>query len=243
MKNYYALRSATVRRASVLQPANPAIASRPVRKVVTKRTKRVVGYLSSVKMGGLVPWESQLEYDCLSVLEADNSVVAFHAQTEAMSYTYEDVVRRYYPDILVEHADGTTRMVEVKYQSDADDPENKALFEVFGDLYAKRDIDYDVRTEVTIRRQPRLANVQLMLEDRDHAPSERLKLRLAEAFSVRRPATLGDLEAALGLSRQCAPLYGMALRGYFDIDVESAPLSWDSLVFAAGSPLAQGGRQ
>lgn len=239
MKKIRSARSTT--RAPAFQRYNPAIASRPVRKVITKRTQRVIGYFSSVKMGGLVPWESQLEYDQLCLLEVANSVTEFFVQPEVFPYEYGGERRRYYPDIRVEDAAGETRMLEVKYQSDADDPENQELFDIFRDIYSRRGLRFEVRTELVIRRQPDLANAKLMLEDRDRAPSERLRLATAEAFAVRRPSTLGDLEAALGRSpTRRGDLFGMALRGHFDIDITSAPLTGDSRVSVRAESLAQG---
>lgn len=232
MKSYFASRGDTALRVPAPCTRNPAIAAEPVRKVVTKRTKRVVGYFSSVKMCGLVPWESYLEYDYLCLLEVDNTVSAFAAQPEVLRYRHEGVNRRYYPDLRVTYANRSRRMVEVKYQSDADDPDNDELFKVFGRIYARRKLTHEVVTERTIRQQPRLANARLLLEARDRKPSKQLLLQLAEAFSVYRPATLGDLEAALRFSpTRRDDLFGMALRGHFDIDITPAPLSADSRVF------------
>jgi hypothetical protein len=244
MKSYFASRGATARRVPAPRTKNPAIASQPVRKVVTKRTKRVVGYFSSVKMSGLVPWESYLEYDYLCLLEVDNTISTFAAQPELLLYPYEGKIRRYYPDLRIGEANRTRRVVEVKYQSDADDSDNKELFDVFRDIYASRKVRYDVVTERTIRQQPRLANARLLLEARDSTPSKQLLLQLAEAFTVHRPATLGDLEATLRFpSTRRGDLFGMALRGHFDIDITRTPLSADSRVFGRIEHLILGERK
>lgn len=238
MKSDYAPRGATGRRVPVL--GHPG-AIRPVRKVVTKRTKRVVGYLASVKMRALVPWESQLEYDFLRLLEVDNAVVAFHAQPEVLRYQYEGRTRRYCPDVRIQCIDGSARIVEVKCQADADDPDNKALFALFRELYAERGISYSVVTEFDIRRQPLLDNAKLMLEDRDRIPSEQLKLLVAEVFAVRCPAKLGELEVALGFPpERRGDLFGMALRGHFDIDLKTGPLSADSPITGSAQLLGNG---
>src|SRR5260370_5193537 len=57
----------------------------PVRKVITRRTKRVVGDFPSVKNGRQVLWESPLELDLCRLLEVSPDVVAFHAQPERMT--------------------------------------------------------------------------------------------------------------------------------------------------------------
>jgi hypothetical protein len=159
-------------------------------------------------------------------------------------YPHEGKFRRYYPDLRIRDANRTSRVVEVKYQSDADDPENNELFDVFRDIYASRNLRYDVVTERTIRQQPRLANAELLLEARDRKPSEQLLLRIAEAFSVYRPATLGDLEAVLRFpSTRRGDLFGMALRGHFDIDITRTPLSADSRVFGRIEHLILGERK
>src|SRR3546814_12384059 len=80
------------------------LAGNPVRLVVSKRTKRVVGYLSSAKMNGMVPWESQLERDHIRVLEADNSVKGYYVQPETISYVMGGQEHRYTQDVRVEYA-------------------------------------------------------------------------------------------------------------------------------------------
>lgn len=231
MKVPSAPRCATARRAPASGRSNTATNPGPTRKVITRRTARVIGLFSSVKMERQVAWESQLEFDHLRLMEVDNAVVAFHAQPEECPYVHQGKPRRYYPDLRVELADGSVRMVEVKYKADADAPENKERFVIIKALYAERGISFEVVTELDIRRQPRLANAKLMLDYRDYDPSESLNLRVAEAFAVRRPVTLGDLEAALGFpTERRGELYAMALRGHFGIDLENAPLSADSLI-------------
>ena len=181
-----------------------------------------------------VPWESQLELDFLRLMEVDNSVTAFYAQPEICHYQLKGKEHRYFPDLRVERADRSVRMVEIKFQEKADTPENKERFALIEALYAERGISFEVVTETVIRRQPRLANAKLLLEAREFTPSERLCLRVAEAFAVRRPATLGDLEAVLGFSpARRGELYAMAMCGYFDIDIENAPLSANSLIKGA----------
>ena len=230
MKGHSAHRGASARPASVHSVSSTSVAQ-PARKVITRRTARVIGLFASVKMKRLVPWESQLELDYLRLMEVDNSVVAFHAQPEVCLYQLQGKEHRYFPDLRVELSDGSIRMVEVKYKADANTPENKERFALIKALYAERRISFEVVTELDIRRQPRLANAKLMLDYRDCEPSESMNLRVAEAFAVRRPVTLGDLEAALGFpTERRGEFYAMALRGHFGIDLENAPLSADSLI-------------
>ncbi|MCJ9429661.1 hypothetical protein [Kordiimonas marina] len=80
-----------------------------VRKIVRRSTHRVVGYHASIKVSGLVPWESQIEQAYFEWLEVDPEIISFKAQPR--TFLWSDT--RYTPDALVA-TDSGSFYVEVK---------------------------------------------------------------------------------------------------------------------------------
>ena len=231
MKTKRVLRRVNARRVCAVKTPYPNVNPTRARKVITRSTSKVIGLFNSLKNRALVPWESSLEFDCLRLLETDNSVALFAAQPEVLDYELEGRSRRYYPDFRVEHHNGRTEIIEVKFEADLADPEQQARFAIIAEAYKKRGIDFRFMTERDIRPEPLRANVRLMLEARTLNPSPQLKLDVANAFARKPPRTLGELETALGFpTERRGELYGMALRGFFTIDLTTAPLSGDSLI-------------
>lgn len=231
MKAAQAQRGATRCRARTTSKSGAATNPRPVRKVVTRSTARVVGYFSSIKMDALIPWESQLELDCLRILEVDNNVIGIHAQPEWVTYACQGRERRYCPDFAVQYRDGSNRRIEVKYEADAVRPEMQERFVAVGSVYSAHRVEFRVMTESEIRREPRLANAKRMLRDLHLVPRSDLSQRVADIFNVRRPQTIRALEEALGYLLECREdLIRMALRGYFDIDIGHAPLGAETSI-------------
>lgn len=231
MKTKRVLKRVSAGRVCAVRVPYPTVNPPRARKVITRRTNRVIGLFTSLKNRALVPWESQLEFDCLRLLEVDNTVALFSAQPEVLQYELGGDEHRYYPDLRVDYRDGRTEIVEVKFEADAVEPANQARFEVVAEIYKKRGIGFRLMTERDIRREPLLENARLMLEARDLSPSPRLKLQVADSFNKKRPRTLSELEASLSFKpEQRGELYAMALQNFFDIDLTTAPLSGDSLI-------------
>lgn len=226
MNHCRARKRADVRRAFGLDTAYATINQPRARKVVSRRTRRVVGYFCSVKAAALVPWESQLEFDFLRLIEVDNSIRTYRSQPESLRYQMDGERHRYYPDFRIEYWDGRTEVVEVKMAEKAAKPEMQELFGIVGELFWKRRIRYRVVTEDDIRQEPLLSNAKALLNLRMVKPSKEVVFRVARAFSQSQPATLGELEEALGASPGLREqLYSLAMRNGFDLDLHSAPLS------------------
>lgn len=210
----------------------PYIAGDPVRKVVTKRKKRVTGWISSTKMDGLVPYESFIERDQIYRFEVDNAVRAYFAQPEVLVYPFNGSPRKYYPDFRVDYWTGETHIVEVKSEEDANDPENMEVFDVLKRVYAGQGRTFRVSTDKEIRHKYALPNATALLEFRDRKPSPEFAQRVDEVFHLRSPRTVGELEAFLGLDRaDRGILYGMAARGHFSIAIDEMKLCADSPVY------------
>lgn len=193
---------------------------RPVRRVVTKRRKRVVGKVVSAKMECLVPWESQLERDYMYLLEADPQVIAYFAQPERLPYHLRGQPHTYVPDLEIVWMGNRRSIEEVKYEEDAADPENQEAFAVFRRLYAENGITYRVVTETTIRRQPQLSNIRKLLRHRLCRPSPAQMKAVDRLISRTRSATYDELVNALAaLTDSPADLLGwLILNGHFDFD-------------------------
>lgn len=136
------------------------------RKVVTRRTKRVVGYFQSLKMQNSVPWESQIERDYLYCLEFEADILAFSAQPGHIRLTIDGAPRTHFPDFLIQYKDGRKELHEVKTDKDATSPDLQPLFEAARCHCANIGIAYRVICESDIRQQPRLSNCQQLLHHR-----------------------------------------------------------------------------
>ena len=87
----------------------------PVRRVVTRGGRRFRGFFPSAKNGCMVPWESLLERDAITLLEYMRTVRRFEAQPRVVLWYDERAdVRVYVPDLRVELLDGRAFEIEVK---------------------------------------------------------------------------------------------------------------------------------
>jgi hypothetical protein len=91
----------------------------PVRKI-KKSYISCVGYFKSYKNNKQLAFESILERDFFTLLEFQNSVVAYEEQPLKIQYKLKAKNTRYTPDVLVTYNDGSQKIFEVKYQSDID---------------------------------------------------------------------------------------------------------------------------
>lgn len=198
------------------------LADQPVRLIIDKRHKWNVGLVASVKMGGMVPWESRYERDKLLKLECDNTVAAFYAQPETIEYKIFGKTHRYTPDIRVELADGSVEIVEVKPQRFADHPSNVIAFEAIEKVYEARGISFRVETEKHIYEKQNMTRIRENLRWRAFIPPYALAAHVSEIFSTGTPpSVLGDLEAMLDFNPEDRrKLISMAIRGYFTLPMD-----------------------
>jgi hypothetical protein len=137
---------------------------------------------------------------------------------------------RYTPDILV--AWGANReVVEIKEDSEAAKPENRARFALVRELLAEHGYSFRVWTRSEIYAEPRLANVGLVLRYRcvDVPAAEREKIR--RAFSSGAELTLQAVTETPGMT--AAAVLRLVLDGILHIDWWE-PLRLDSRV--SGTP-------
>lgn len=132
------------------------------RRVINRGPTRVVGKFSSLKVGKAIYWESQLERDRFHFLEFDSSVITFQEQPKPINYKLDGDLRRYTPDLQIWSKRGN-RYEEIKMKKEAEKPENIKKFEIVKSVFAEMGWDYRVVTEDTIRVQPCLDNINLIL--------------------------------------------------------------------------------
>jgi len=89
-------------------------ALKPVRKITNFAPGKVIGHFYSHKMSRHIPFESVPEAHFFCLLELDPEVVSYFAQPETIRYRLEGELRRYTPDVLVEHKSLSYIYYEVK---------------------------------------------------------------------------------------------------------------------------------
>lgn len=153
------------------------------RKVLTRRTKRVVGGFLSMKMLSTLPWESQIERDYFYYLEFNHDVRAFTAQPRCLNLLVDGLPRRHFPDLLVQYHNGISEYHEVKTDRDANALENLALFDAARLRCAEDSIGYRVVPESEIRQQPRLINCQTLMHHRRKTVAFEDEFRIVSALT------------------------------------------------------------
>jgi len=82
-----------------------------------------VGYFKSYKNNKQLAFESILERDFFTILEFDDTVIAYEEQPLQIKYVLNGSVTKYTPDVMVTCKDGTKKVFEVKYQNEIDSDE------------------------------------------------------------------------------------------------------------------------
>jgi hypothetical protein len=194
---------------------------RRVREPVSRSKSGVQGKVSDVVRGRSRHAESQNELKAFQVLLATGHADAWQEQPFVLEYHDDGKRHRYTPDILV--AWGANReVVEIKEDSEAAKPENRARFALVRDLLAEHGYSFRVWTRSEICAEPRLTNVGLVLRYRcvDIPAAEREKIR--RAFSSGAELTLRKVNETPAVLR-------LVLDGILHIDWWE-PLRLDSRV-------------
>lgn len=112
-----------------------------IRKVVTRSRSRKTGKYPSWKMGRMVQWDSGNEKTVFRTLDGDATVIAFYEQPFCVRYLDNGILRRHYPDVLVEFIDGVDvwEIKDARDQLDADIVRRTAILKP---LFAQLGIRY-----------------------------------------------------------------------------------------------------
>ena len=73
-----------------------------------------IGKFMSAKNGTSLKFRSSFEKRAFEILEQDSTVLAYYPEHLYIPYIDNGIKRRYIPDILVDYADGTKKLIEVK---------------------------------------------------------------------------------------------------------------------------------
>lgn len=202
----------------------------PVRVPGARRGQRnYPGFFWSATVGKTLVYESLLELDRLWLADADPLVTGIATQPFEISGLDDGVVRSHVPDVLLQHADGTTVLVDVKPEKIARRPEVAAVFAWTAGLCRDRGWRYEVFTGAN---PVQVANVRFLAAGRRTELLDQDCLTHANTIApVGEP--LGSVEAGLAHPvEQARPVVlAMLWHGRWTTDL-TRPLSTLSRVWA-----------
>lgn len=148
-----------------------------IRKVVTRSGKRFRGKFPSLKLNRMVHWESMLERDAIFHFEYHPLVVNYQEQPSIEIYYDKDGEQhRYFPDFRLTFRDGDDLYVEVKPARLLTTKAMRDKLQAIAKRFEEQGRRFRVMTEVDIRRQPLLTNLQRL-----HASSKRAARQMPDA--------------------------------------------------------------
>lgn len=136
------------------------------RRVITRSGAQARGYFNSLKSRALIPWESQLEKSALLVFEFDPSVIEISAHQTRTEIINGETIFDTYPDFRITLKDGIEETVEVKSDWQLRNAATKSRLDTVKRYLFGRGITYRVLSETEITKQPRLSNLEELVEIR-----------------------------------------------------------------------------
>lgn len=200
-----------------------------VRRVITRTGTSFRVNFPSVKLGGRgVHCESILEWLAAMHLEYHPAVASYQEQPEEIGYTDEwGVTRTYTPDFRVDFLGGRSLLVEVKPAARLADPRSHRLLGHVANMLARRGQPFRVWTDMCLRRNPLLRNLEALHGANKPAPAdEALELVLAGLEARCDATTLADLIHRVASRRT---VLRQLARGRWTTDLER-PLAPDQIV-------------
>lgn len=201
----------------------------PARRVVTPSKGRVVGRFFSGKNKRHVPWESQLERDCMRVLDILPEVEAYWSQPFGLMYEHYGKLKTYYPDIEVKTRTGR-KIIEVKPNSKLIKSGIFDRFEVIRDLLREKGYSFEVWTEDQIRPEPLLSNVKLLQPYRLLGGTLYSVIAIARAFEGKERITIRELARKISADEALEAVLPYIAEGKLCVDLHQ-PITEDSLVW------------
>ena len=197
---------------------------RRVREPVSRSKTGVQGKVADVFGGRSRHAESLNELQAFRILLATARADAWQEQPFILEYHAEGEKRRYTPDLLVVWG-ARREVVEIKPDSEADLPENRARFALFRELLTEHGFQFRLWKRSEICAEPRLTNVNLLLRYRSVKVSAAERERIRRAFSATLDVRLRALLETPGITVQSA--LRLVLEGALHIDWWE-PLTADS---------------
>jgi hypothetical protein len=202
-----------------------------LRRIPLSRRSHIIGF--QPLPSGPVEHESALERDFVTLTSFTEPTVSITSQPVTIHYFDGRTRRRYTPDFLVIGARRRTELIEIKYDADLRNNQER-LQPAFAAAKAwalERCGTFRVVTELEIRG-PHLTNAQRLLPLR-HVPLDpERSASLLAATRSQHSATIGSVLAAVpGDSISLSTLWRLIARGSLRADL-SAAISFDTAIFA-----------
>jgi TnsA endonuclease N terminal len=198
----------------------------PIRKI-TNGGKKVIGLFPSIKMGRMIGWESQLERDCLFLIEMDPDVYWYEEQPKKITYYVEGKAHTYTPDLLVlRRSRDIAQLVAVKSKEKAESEEWQSFFDIVRPICQdKYGYEYLVVTDREIRIQPRLNNIKLIYKYARTGITTAHQICLHKMFAGKKTLSLQEIVLGFaGKDSGIAEVYTLIYKGVLTVDL-SQPLS------------------
>lgn len=212
-----------------------ALLTGPVRQCVTTSNRGRGGRFFSSKRNAFVLYESSNEFNCLTLLDVWEDVVAFGPQPCRVDYTLGNKKRWTYPDFAVRLLDGCVELWEVKPDDGVPTQTKKAISEACN----IKNVSYRVVTRSYLKREPILKNARLLNDFKAASVDASVEKSISKALGHTRVRTLSDLCKATCL--KAADLLPAALRGHFAIDLGSDAFPAGAFIRPARSGATSGG--
>ena len=103
-----------------------------------------------------VYYRSMFELNAIIYLEGSDNVVTYSVEPFRIEYMYEDKIRNYVIDYMIEYQDGRKVLVEIKPSCHTDKPINIAKFDAAAKFAVAHDMTFETWTEKT---HPFLSNI------------------------------------------------------------------------------------
>lgn len=110
------------------------------------------GDFVSEKNGKKLHYRSGYELEVYKILEAKKDVVRFHAEPFGIPYWFMGEQKNYFPDLMVEHADGRVEVWEIKPKSQTSYEVNDAKWTAADRYCEARGWHFEVKTEQGIKQ-------------------------------------------------------------------------------------------
>ena len=208
--------------------------TKPVKKIITRGSRRCDGQFASRKMAGMVPWASFLARDFAMLAETDPVVTAFYAQPYSFTYVLDGRERTYVPDFLV-HISGRQEIHAVLTDAQARNNTVLRKMEAVEKVVCSYGPLFSVTTESAVRRQPVFKNATLLarhIHD-DVAPADLLFVQ--GTLDAVQQATVGMLQSGrLGRAVPTSAIYRMMVSGEISYNAEH-PIGQETVVWRSES--------
>ena len=184
-----------------------------------KSTVKTLYKFPSLKLNRTVFCDSTLKVDFAYLLEFDRNVLTFQEQPAQIKFHKDGHLHDYAPDFLVTRPE-VKQLVTVKWEKYANSYEYQGLFPYISKICKEQGFEFLVLTEESIRLQPRLSTIKLLLKYSRTQVEPQHQIICAEFLSRQGVVSFGELVEFMeseGASRQIA--YALAFHGAFEFDL------------------------